>query len=158
MVAIDIFFRWLHIVTACVALGGVFFMVVVLPIGLRSLDAVVRDEVRLRFRRVFKIVIHACILFFLISGLYNAIINWPAYKAGVPLTHALLGAHILLALIVFAVALVLLAGKLPRRGARGWMAINLILLLTTVAAASSLKWARECGLASRPQPIQTHVK
>ena len=32
-------FRWLHVATACVAVGGVFFMRVVFPIGLKTLDA-----------------------------------------------------------------------------------------------------------------------
>jgi uncharacterized membrane protein len=153
MVALGIFFRWLHVITARLAVGGIFFMVVVLPVGLHSLDGVVRDEVGLRFRRVFKIVIHACILLFLISGIYNAIANWPAYKAGVPMTHALLGVHVLLALIVFAIALVMLAGRSPRRGARGWMGFNLVLLFLVVAAASSLKWARETGLAARQRGL-----
>ncbi len=158
MVELGIFFRWLHVVTACIALGGVFFMVAVVPIGLRSLDGVVRDEVGLRFRRVFKIVIHTCILLFLISGIYNAIANWEAYRAGVPVTHALLGAHVGLALIVFAVALVLLAGRTPRSGARRWMALNLILMLIVVAAASSLKWARERGLAIEREAAAASVE
>lgn len=151
-IAVGIFFRWLHIVTACVAVGGLFFMRLVLPMGLRSLDAVVRDEIYLRFRRVFKIVIHSCILLFLISGIYNAWANWPAYKLGVPLTHALFGLHLLLALLVFLVALFVLAGKKPPRTGATWMMINLLLALLTVAAASSLKWARERGLRQSHTP------
>jgi uncharacterized membrane protein len=151
-IAVGIFFRWLHVVTACVAVGGLFFMRLVLPLGLRTLDAVVRDEIYLRFRRVFKIVIHTCILLFLLSGTYNAWANWPAYKMGVPLTHALFGVHLLGALLVFAVALFVLAGKKPPRTGGRWLMVNLILALLTIAAASSLKWARERGVRQSTTP------
>lgn len=158
MAALGIFFRWLHIITACVAVGGLFFMVLLLPAGLRSLDVVVREEVALRFRRLFKVVIHACILLFLISGTYNAIANWKGYRAGVPLTHELFGLHILLALCVFVVWLLALAGKPTRPGVRRWMGASLVLVLLTVAAASSLKWARERGLARQRADLVSTVQ
>jgi uncharacterized membrane protein len=139
-----IFFRWLHVATACLAVGGVFFMLVVFPIGLRTLEAEAGRTMLLRTRRAFKMVIHPCILLFLVSGTYNAVMNWPAYTAiGPGLGHGLFGIHLLLALIVFGIALWLLAGKEPPVNHKKWMAVNLVLMLLAIAAASTLKYVRE---------------
>ena len=145
-----IFFRWLHVATACVALGGVFFMQIVFPIGLKTLDAESAHQMLLGTRRAFKRVIHPCILFLLVSGTYNAVLNWHAYTAAGPgLGHGLFGVHLLLALIVFAIALWLLAGAEPRSDHKKWLGVNLILMLLAVAAASTLKYVREHP--SKPQ-------
>ena len=139
-----VFFRWLHITTACVAVGGVFFLRIVFPIALRSLDAEAARTMLLRTRRIFKMVVHTCILLLLISGSYNAWMNWPKYTAmGRGLGHSLFGTHLLLALLVFALALWLLAGPEPKKNHLKWMAINLGLMFLTIAAASVLKYARE---------------
>jgi uncharacterized membrane protein len=139
-----IFFRWLHVATACVALGGVFFMRVVFPIGLKTLGAESAHKMLLRTRRAFKMVIHPCILFLLVSGTYNAVLNWHAYTAAGPgLGQGLFGVHLLLALIVFGIALWLLAGAEPRPNHKKWLGVNLVLMLLAVAAASTLKYVRE---------------
>lgn len=145
--ALIIFFRWLHIITACIAVGGVFFMRIVLPLGIISLDPEPRQAVFLRCRRIFKMVIHPAILLFLISGIYNTFKVWDQYKQTPGLTHGLWGMHVLLALIVFGIALVLLAGKEPPKSYKAWMTGNLVLLMFIVAAASTLKYIRE-GRAS----------
>jgi uncharacterized membrane protein len=139
-----IFFRWLHVATACVAVGGVFFIRVVFPIGLKSLDGEHARAMLLRTRRAFKMVVHSSILLLLISGTYNAVQNWPGYTAAGPgIGHGLFGVHLLLALIVFGVALWLLAGPEPPVNHQTWMGFNLILLLLAIAAASTLKYVRE---------------
>lgn len=43
-ISIGIFFRWLHILTACLAVDGLFFMRIVSRIGLRSHDELVRER------------------------------------------------------------------------------------------------------------------
>jgi uncharacterized membrane protein len=138
-----IFFRWVHIATACVAVGGVFFIRIIIPIALRSLEAEAAQTVLLRTRRVFKMVIHTSILLFLISGTYNAVMNWSKYDAMGPTGHSLFGIHLLLALIVFGVSLWLLMGKDLKPNHLKWMAINLGLMFLAIAAASVLKYARE---------------
>jgi uncharacterized membrane protein len=139
-----IFFRWLHIATACVAVGGVFFVRVVFPIGLKALDAESARAMLLRSRRAFKRVIHPCILFLLVSGTYNAVVNWPGYTAvGPGLGHGLFGLHLLLGLIIFGIALWLLAGAEPPPNHKKWMAVNLVLMLLAIAVASTLKFVRE---------------
>ena len=59
--------------------------------------------------------------------------------------------HVLLALVIFVIALWSLAPKEPPLQHKKWMTINLALLLITVAIASTLKYVREH--ASRPAPV-----
>ena len=143
MAVLDILFRYIHVVAACVAVGGAFFMRFILPQGTRDLDAEKKDYVFLRSRRAFKMVVHTSILAFLVSGIYNAIKLFPQYKANPPLLHGLWGVHLLMGLAVFAISIVLLKGVEPPRSHRGWMKANVALMLLTILAASTLKWARE---------------
>ena len=74
--------RWLHLTAAGLLVGGVFYARIVLPIAVRAggNDPAVRS-VLLLGRRVFKITVHACVLFLLLSGTYNYVLNRPAYHA-----------------------------------------------------------------------------
>jgi uncharacterized membrane protein len=149
---LGILFRWLHIIPACLSIGGVFFMRIVLPVGLSVLPPEQQKPVFLKCRRVFKFVIHPSILLFLITGPYNAWKNWTAYHNAIPASHAFFGLHVLLAIAVFAISLVLLAGKEPPVMHKKWMTVNLALLMFVVAAASALKWSRE-----HPRPPVSHT-
>ena len=144
---LGILFRWFHVIPACLAVGGVFFMRIVLPVGLAGLRPEDQKAAFLKCRRVFKMTIHTSILLFLVSGTYNAIANWPKYHQGIPASHAFFGLHVLLAVAVIGVLLVILAPKDPTpeqaAGHKRWMAITLALLMFTVAAASVLKWVRD---------------
>jgi hypothetical protein len=153
MVIVDVLFRWLHVIAACLAIGGAFFLRVVLPIGLRPLDVEEREGVFLRCRRAYKLVVHPCILVLLVSGAYNAWGNWPKYKLNPPVMHGLFGTHLLLGLAVIGVSLWLLAGREPVRTHRGWMRINLLLMFLAVAAASSLKWVRDYTVANKSNTL-----
>jgi len=137
----------MHVATACVALGGVFFLRIVIPIALRALDEASARTMLLRTRRVFKMVVHSSILLLLISGGYNASRNWQIYADMKPVGHALFGVHLLLAIFVFGISLWLLAGTEPRDSFLKWMAINLGLMFLTVVAASTLKYARDSHVA-----------
>src|SRR5436305_1134498 len=143
MTVLVIFSRWLHLVSACLMVGAAFFMYVVVPWATRGVDPEIARTVFLRLRRGFKLTVHPSILFFLITGTYNAYVNWPAYRGNMPLTHALFGLHLLLGLVVFGILLVILVGREPGRRHRAMLGASVALLLITVAVASSLKWARE---------------
>ena len=140
---VSVFFRWLHIIPACLAVGGVFFMRIVLPVGLSVLPADQQKAAFLKCRRVFKMTVHTSILLFLISGTYNAMANWKIYHEAIPTSHALFGTHVLLAIAIFTISLILLAGKEPPVAHKQWMTVNLLLLLCAVAAASALKYVRD---------------
>jgi hypothetical protein len=130
-----IVFRWLHILPAAVAIGGVFFQRMVLP-------ADAPREVMLRCRQVFKRVIHTCILLLVASGTYNSIRLWPRFAARPGLLHGLWGLHVALALVVFGISLWLLTGKAPPAGHRRWTMMNLVLLIGVAMIASVLKTIR----------------
>jgi uncharacterized membrane protein len=151
-----IFFRWLHVASACIAVGGVFFIRVVFPVGLKALDDQAAKTMFLRTRRAFKMVIHSCILLLIISGSFNAWVNWPAYAAaGHEVADPVFGVHLLLALIIFAIALWLLAGAEPPPNHRNWAAVNVVLMLLAIAAASTLKYVREHP--NKPAPTPTLI-
>ena len=105
--------RWLHIIPAAIAIGGLIFMRFVLPAATRSLNEEQSREVFLRGRRVFKIMLHASILFLIISGVINSIRYYPQYVQHRPLAMALWHTHMFLAVIVFVISFWSLAGKVP---------------------------------------------
>jgi uncharacterized membrane protein len=143
MAVLDILMRYLHVVTACLAVGGAFFIRFLLPIGTRDLDAEGKEYVMLRSRRAFKMVVHPAMLAFIVSGVYNSIRLFPQYKANPPMLHSLWGTHIILALVIFGISIYLLKGVEPPRNHRSWMKVNVGLMLVVILVASSLKWARE---------------
>jgi hypothetical protein len=119
---------------------------------LRSLDEASARTMLLRTRRVFKMVVHSCILLLLVSGTYNAWRNWQIYSDMKPVGHALFGVHLLLAIFVFGISLWLLVGAEPRGSHLKLMAVNLGLMFLTVAAASTLKYARDSHMAHANLP------
>ena len=150
-----VFFRGLHVITACVVIGSAVFMRLVLPAGLRGLDPAAAESVFLRCRRGFKMIVHSGILLFLVIGIYNAIRAWPTYNQWPGVTHGIFGIHVLLALIAWAILLYVTAGRELPKASRGWMKINLVVLALTVAAASTLKFAREYA-HDHPKPARTN--
>jgi putative copper export protein len=140
---IPIALRWLHMVSAALVIGGIFFMRIILPMGLNLLDGEIREQVFLRCRRGFKMVIHPCILFLLISGVYNTTRLWSQYNMNKAVFHGLWGTHLLLGLIAIGISLWLLAGKQPPKSHRSWSLLNFLLLLVLVAIGSTLKAKRE---------------
>jgi len=140
---VAVLFRWMHIAGACAAVGGVLFMGLIVPVGLRELDPASRTAAFLRMRRVFKIVIHSCITLLLISGIYNSMSNWNAYNVVPQLAQPLWGTHVLLGVLIFTIALVVLAPKNPQASHGKWMIVNLILMAATLAVAAGLKYVRD---------------
>ena len=145
--------RWLHLISACLAVGGVLFIRFVLPRGLMLLDDTRRQQVLLAVRRRFKRVVHAAIFLLLATGIYNTCLAWDKYQLDKALLHALWGTHVLLAACAFAISLYVLAGPQPPRSHRKLMALNFAILLLVVAAASTLKWARERAVAEHPATV-----
>jgi uncharacterized membrane protein len=143
MVILDVLMRYLHIVSAVLAVGGAFFLLVLLPKGLALIDDPARrEDVLLRVRRAFKMVVHPSILGLLVSGVYNTLRNWDTYKLNKPLNHGFWGPHLILGLVVMGISLWLLAGKGLRANHRTWLKVNVVLMLVTILLASSLRWAR----------------
>jgi uncharacterized membrane protein len=147
MPALAIFSRWLHVISACLLIGGWFFMRFVLPRGLRLLDETQAKTVLIAVRRTFKMAVHSAILLLILTGAYNSWLAWDKYELNPALLHPLWGTHVLLALVAIGIALYVLAGKEPRASHGKFIALNFIVLLLAVAVASSVKWARERAVA-----------
>jgi len=146
-----IFFRWLHVTTACVAIGGAFFMRILLPAGLGELEPEARRAAFLKIRRIFKMVIHTCILFLLVSGIYNSMGNWAIYNTIPQTAQPLWGTHVLLATAIFAIGIYALIGKEPQGKDANWMLVMLLLMLAATGVAAGLKYVRD----NRPLPATT---
>ena len=139
-----ILMRWVHVICAGLLIGGTFFLAFLLPSRASGDEGTGADDSWfLRARRAFKITTHACILFLLLSGAYNAYGNWQAYKQNPAQSHSLIGSHLLLALIVFTLLVILFARRQLRPSERTWLRVTVILLFLTVLVASSLKYVRD---------------
>src|SRR5258706_11485170 len=108
MAVLVILSRWLHVMAAVLAIGGTFFMRVILPLGLAQADAASRDAVFLRCRRAFKMGIHTCVLLLLLTGAFNTWRNWGEYRLDRPLMHAPGGPPMLVGFAAMVIALLLL--------------------------------------------------
>jgi uncharacterized membrane protein len=158
---VPIFFRWLHVASACILIGSVFFYDLILPLGMRGLDASAQELLALRARLGFKMTVHVTLLLFLISGIYNAIKAWPIYTSNPGLMHAMFGLHVLLGLGAIAVLMIALAGREPKRTRAGWTRWALLALLLGTAAAATLKSAREWTIThpqTAPAKVALHYK
>jgi uncharacterized membrane protein len=155
-VLLAILFRWMHIAAAAVAIGGAFFMRILVPRALAGLEPAQREEIFLKLRRGFKMVIHTSILLLIVSGVYNTMGNWKAYNEIPALSQPLWGTHVLLALFIFSIALYVLAGKMPPAKHAHWMALNLLLMALTLAVAAGLKYVRDHrGTLAAPAPASS---
>jgi len=135
--------RWLHIIPAAIAIGGSIFMRFVLPAAIRPLPQEQGQEVFLRARRVFKIMVHASILFLILSGVINSIRFYPQYVQHRPVAIGLWHTHMFLAVIVFVISFWSLAGKQPPASHRAVGMVSVILLLLLVAVSSTLQYVRQ---------------
>jgi uncharacterized membrane protein len=149
--------RWVHLVSACLAIGGLFFMRFIFGRGLGLLDLESSQRLLVHTRRMFKMLIHTVILLLLITGIYNSYLAWDKYDLDKAVLHALWGTHVLLAALAFSISLYVLAGVKPPRMHRGLMAVNFVILLLAVAAASTLKWAREKAILENSSHLPAAV-
>ena len=135
--------RWLHVGAAIVAVGGMFFMrVVLMPSAEVALSdethAALRDKVLARW----KTVVHASIGLLIVSGVYNYIRAISLHK-GEALYNALAGTKILLALFVFVLAMGLVgrsdAFAALRKNRKKWTTITLTLGVLVVLLGGVLR-------------------
>ena len=147
--------RWLHVISACLVIGGLFFIRVILPLGVAQAEPLSRDAVFLRCRKVFKMLIHTCVMLLLLTGAFNTWRAWPDYALHKGLTHGLWGTHFLLGFSAMIIAIVLLAPPAPPTWHRTGAMVNLVLLFLAVAAASSVKFVRERAIRSAPPAPST---
>lgn len=127
--------RWIHVGTAVVVAGGVvFYCLVFNPVARKVLSQEERDKLWEPLMRRWKMFIHPPIILFLVSGFYNYMFVTARLHEGQGLYHALFGMKFLLALGVFALAIIMtstMGWSVKVRAKQGlWML--LLLMVTTV--------------------------
>ena len=105
-----ILMRWVHILSACLAIGGPFFMRFVVSPAAGKLEPAQAEELRKRIMSRWKHIVYLLILAFFVSGFYNFFAaTHSARFAGAPLSEkvlyqALFGIKFMLALPMFVLA------------------------------------------------------
>ncbi len=141
----DLIFRWIHVGTAIVLVGGTIFMRFVLMPAADKLPGEAHDTLRDALTKRWKWFVHLGVALLLISGLYNYIkVGAPGHR-GDKLYNALLGVKMLLALILFVLAEAMVGrsetfAKL-RQNRKKWLAIMILLALIIVAISGYAKIA-----------------
>jgi uncharacterized membrane protein len=119
--------RWLHIASMTTLLGGMIFWRLVLARASADMAMAARGPLFERIAAAFRPLVFASIAGLVVSGIINFLMT-PGHSKRY---HALFGVKMLLALHVFAVAIVMVQPNNPRRTrlATGAMISGLIILL-----------------------------
>lgn len=155
--ALSIVMRYLHVVSAVVAVGGMAFLLLCLSPAMRLLEEKSReallDAVHCRFQRV----VWACIAGLIVSGIFNWMMLAGAYKAMGPMGNALIGIKVLLAAIVFGVVWARSAGFLSKASRRRTLMINIHLAAVVILLGSVLRHHRQAQWATERQALRAQV-
>jgi hypothetical protein len=103
--------RWLHLASMATLIGGMLFARLVMARALAGVAPDARESLVERAAALYKPFVYSAIGGLVISGSYNLVTN-PGHR---PIYHMLLGIKLLLALHVFAVAILIVQPKNPRR-------------------------------------------
>jgi len=142
MFALDVISRILHVGTAITLVGGSAFMLLVLMPAAKQLEDAPHQQLSKRVIGRWKRFVHAGILLFLLSGIYNYFRAMPKHD-GDALYHALLGIKILLALGIFVLASALVGKSAAFEGIRKnrakWLGLMVTLAAIVVAISGYVK-------------------
>ena len=135
--------RWIHLFSVITVVGGTIFLRVVLyPSVKETLSDESHDSLRGALMRRWARVVHAAILLIILSGSYNFLKVLPTLSEPLPY-HPIFGAKLLLALILFFIAIALTGRSAAfaglRRRAPQWMAISILLAAFIVLLSNLLK-------------------
>ena len=134
--ALPLLMRWIHVGSAIVLVGGlIFYRLVFVPVASKVLSDEELEKLREPLMRRWKMYIHPSILLFLISGFYNYLVVTRGLHEGQGLYHALFGMKFLLALCVFALAIIMTSTMTWSEKLRKNRALWSILVLLAVAVA-----------------------
>ena len=147
--ALLILVRWVHIMSAALALGVPIYMRLVLLPALQSVDDTARTAMQEGLVRRWRIWVHVLIVELLATGFYNYLVvaRWRADTFPVDLRgryHMLLGIKIIIALAMFFIASAL-AGRSAalasiRAKAGMWLNILIVLGLALVAISNVVRY------------------
>lgn len=134
---LSVVMRYLHIVSAVVAVGGLAFLLMCFSPAIRLLEDSLRQSVYKLAHDRFLRVLWFAIGGLTVSGIYNWYMNAEAYRRLGPIGNALIGTKALLAVIIFTLVIARSAGLIQPRNPRLLPMINihlaaLVMLLATI--------------------------
>jgi uncharacterized membrane protein len=130
---IDVIMRWMHIASAATLIGGMIFGRGVMSQAAAGLSPETRESFMDRAAGFYRPLVYTAMAGLVVSGTYNIL-----HTVGhTPLYHMLLGIKLLLAMHVFAVAVLVTRAHNPRRSRM--MAGAAISGLAIIAIAAYLK-------------------
>lgn len=137
--------RWLHVLAGITALGGAIFMrYVLLPAAESALNADEHTRLRDALSRRWKMVLHSCILIFLLTGFYNFLAVTAPKHSGQGMYHMLFGVKFLCALALFflAIAVSSKGEKLAkfRKERKKWLGVIVALGVVIVMISGAMKF------------------
>jgi putative copper export protein len=109
--ALFVLMRWLHFTSMATLVGGILFARLVMTSSLGSLAPDAREKFGERAAAAYRPLVLAAIVGLVVSGTYNLLTN-PGHT---PKYHMLIGIKFMLALHVFAVALLITKPNNPKR-------------------------------------------
>ncbi len=129
--ALGLLFRWLHVLTAVVAVGGLLFLRLILhPAARDALSSDQHDALRERVMRRWRVVVFSSIAVLFVTGMYNFMAVSINKGRELPAYHMIFGIKFLAALAVFFLASAL-AGRSaalePLRRGGLWLGITAVL-------------------------------
>lgn len=140
---VPVLFRWMHILSAVIAVGGLLFTrLVLMPAAQAALNDDEHSRLREKVIGRWKFAVMFCILFLLISGFYNLMtIGIPKGRV-VPTYHMIFGIKFLLAMVVFFFASALTGRAKGLQGIRDkamfWTGLTAILATIVVLLSGIL--------------------
>ena len=149
---LGILFRWVHILAAIAAVGGMIFQRLALMPSLAVLPDDSRKALHEAIRSRWSKMVMAGIAFLLVSGLHNFVMTWRTYD--LPVYYIpLFGVKVVLALAIFFIASALV-GRSPalegiRRNARFWVTLNMTLAIVLVCISGVLRMAKKVEKSPR---------
>lgn len=138
---LDVVFRWMHIGSVIVLLGGSVFVRFVLMPACDPLPEADHAALRQRVIGRWRIFVHALIGLLLISGIYTMVMK---IRVTPPVWHMMFGIKLLLAVAVFVIASGLVgrskAFQPMRDNAKLWIGINVTLAALIVMVSGVMRY------------------
>jgi uncharacterized membrane protein len=142
MLILDIVMRYLHIVSAILAVGGLSFVAACLTPAMRVLDDGFRAQVAQVVMGRFVKIVWLAIAGLIVSGVYNWIMLAGTYKDLGPKGNALIGTKVLLAVILFGIIAAEATGWIKPKKPKGLMILKLHLAAIVILLGSILRALR----------------
>lgn len=130
-------FRWIHVASIVIMVGGAFFIRFVLLPTAATLPDEPHRLLRAGVMKRWYIVLRACMVLILASGVFNFVaVTRPLHAGGDRGTYDLLvGIKVGLALAIFGIA-----EALVRKDPTKWLTVNLLIAMVVIAISSTLKF------------------